>query len=590
VRPAAGVAGQILVWLGVVGVPVALVLPWTWFADPTDQRPDAATMAGLVLLGPVLSLLRLLLGRLDPGYWRISTVVAAAGSGTAAVLAVPAASQVDGFSGVAPGGPIAVLAASAGALGWVLVWIAGPDAPRVLDPRPDRRPGARALALGLTFVLLLATGAVATIQWYAEDRFVDHTTARALPPAGAAAPGGLDRERWRQITAAISVHAAGRYLVVGQPAGVRVLDATTGRERWFYHRSDVRTQAVGLTGNGRTAVAVFEAGGAVLAVGLDVATGHVKWRQRHDITSKRLWRVDRLVTAGDVVVAVPLGGVPGDVIALDSASGDVRWSWRPEREGSHCTIHDVATAGSGGSARATLALAMRCLRDGVVRDTITGLSTVDGEQRWGWEPQYGTGLARGDDPSVAATGVGFLVGYGQFARTTVDGSRVPLRAPRAGVLLDIATGAVRASHEAPGRLTAVLGDTALYLGAETAVAVDVTNGATRWTKPLGALAEGRPLAAAGLDGIGYLLLRGPRTDGAVAGDSGPLRLISVDLRSGDIRLDRTLPLGDPNCATGQDGQPRCDTRPAGLVIGPGVAIVYQQPEHAAPTTDLAALD
>lgn len=570
-RPSAGVAGQVLVWIGLAGVPIGLLLPWSRFGD---HRPDAATAAAMVLLGPVLGLLRVLLGRLDPGYWRISTVAGAAGSAVTAALAVPAAVRVDGFAGIGPGGPIAVLTATAGALGWVLVLFAGKRPPAV-NPGP--------LTLALTAVLLLATAAFATTYWYVEDRFVDHTTARPLSPVEVATPAGLDRERWQLTMPATSVQAAGRYLVVGEPAGVRVLDATTGHERWFYHRLDLRTRAVGLTGDGRTAVVVYESGSGVLAVALDVATGGVRWRQRHDTTARRIWRVDRLVPAGDTVVTVPLGGAPGDVIALDLATGDARWSWRPERDDGACTVHDAAATG------AVVALAMRCPRDGVVRDAVVALSTVDGKHRWTWEPQYGTGLARGDDPSVAATGGGFLVGYGQFPRTALDGSPVLLRAPRAGAVLDATSGAVRASYQAPGRFAAVLPNTALYLG-DQAVAVDVTSGETRWTKPLSVLREGQPLAAAGLDGTGYLLLRGPGTDATVAGDSGPLRLVSIDLASGEVRLDRTFPLGDPNCATGGNGQRSCDTRPAGLVIGPGLVIVYQQPAHAAPTADLAALD
>ncbi len=573
VRPAAGIAGQVLVWLSVVGVPLGLLLPWSWSAN---SRPDQVTAAGILLLGPVLSLLRILLGRLDPGYWRISTVAAAAGSAVAAALAAPPAARVDGFAGVAPGGPVAVLAAAAGVLGWVLVWVAGPDAPPAFARGGDPRP----LALGLTIVVLLAGLGAAGARWYSDDRFIDSTVAQALPATPPSAPAQLDRERWRQKVAATSVYAAGRYLVVGEPAGVRVLDAATGQQRWFYRRSDLRTPTV--TANGDTTVVVYETGSGVLAVGLDVATGRQRWRQRYDTTAGRIWRVDRLVPAGTVVVGVPLGGAPGDVVALDSDSGAVRWSWRPERPGGACTIHD------GAASDAVLALAAYCTGDGVVRDTVLGLSTVDGKERWSWEPQYPTGIARGDEPSVDAVGGGFLVGYGQLPRTAFDGSSVTLRAPRAGATLDAATGSLRANHAAPSRFVGVVGDTAIYVG-DIATAVNVSNGIARWTKPITGLADTRPLAMTGRDGTAYLLLRQPRTDTAASGDSGPLRLLSVDLDSGEVRADRTYPLGDPGCAPDNDGQPRCDTRTAGLVLGPGVAVVYQQPEHAGFATDLAAL-
>jgi hypothetical protein len=571
-RPAAGFAGRLLVWLGVVGVPLGLLLPWSWSAGSwsADQRPDAIAAAGIILLGPVLSLLRVLLGRLDPGYWRISTIAAAAGSAVAAGLAAPAVGRVGSFAGIAPGGPITVLAAAGGALGWVLIWIAGPDS----------AAAGQAMAMGLVAVAVLAVGAFAGTQWYTEDRFVDHTTAAPLPATAPAAPAQLDRERWRQTVAATSVHAAGRYLVVGEPAGVRVLDSLTGKQRWSYRRSDMRTKAVAV--NGTTAVAVYESAGGVVAVGLDVATGSPRWRQRYTTSAERIWRADRLVPAGRVVTVLPLGGASGDVIALDVDSGAVRWTWRPERPDGACTIHDVAATDS------VLAFATRCPRDGVARDTVIALSTVDGRQRWSWEPSYPTGVARGDEPSVATANGNFLVGYGQFARAAVDGSPVTLRAPRSSASLDVVTGSVRASYEAPGRFVAVIGDIALYLG-DTATAVNVTNGIARWNKSIAGLSDVTPQAVTGRDGKAYLLLREPRTDQAVSGDSGPLRLVAVDVSSGEVRLDRRYPLGDPRCARGNDGQPRCDIRPAGLVLGPGVAIVYQQPEQVAPAADLAAL-
>jgi len=556
------------VWLAVAGVPAGLLLPWSWSGD---QRPEAVTAAGIILLGPVLGLLRILLGRLDPAYWLVSTIAAAAGSAIAAVLALPAAARVDGASGIAPGGPVTVLAAAAGAIGWVLVWVAG------------QQPGTdhQAVALGVAVVAVLALVSVAGIQWYTEDRFVDHTVAPALADAGAALPAQLDRERWRQTIAATSVQTAGRYLVVGQPAGVRVLDATTGGERWSYRRSDVSTRAVAV--NDGTAVAVYETGSGVLAVALDVATGTARWRHRHDsVAASRIWRVDRLVPAGEVVIAVPLGGAPGDLVALNAGSGTVRWTWRPERPGGACTVHDVA-AGHG-----VVAVAARCPRDGVARDTVLGLSIVDGKPRWSWEPHYATGIARGDDPTVSVAGNAFLVGYGQLPRTAPDGTPVTVRAPRSSAVLEAATGSVRVNFEAPGRFVAVVGGIALYLG-DIAVAVDVVNGLARWTKGISGLPGAQPLAVTGRDGVAYLLLRQPRTDATIPGDSGPLRVVAVDLGSGAVRQDRSYPLGDPGCVHGNDGQLRCDTRPAGIALGPGVAILYQQPARTAPTADLAAM-
>jgi hypothetical protein len=284
--------------------------------------------------------------------------------------------------------------------------------------------------------------------------------------------------------------------------------------------------------------------------------------------------VDRIVGAGDVVVAGGGGVDPGDLVALDNRTGEIRWTWRPEAGGGRCLVLDLA-----GSAN-TLGIAARCPSRGVLRDTVIGLSTVDGQVRWTWDPKYPDGVVRGDEPSLLAAPGGFLVGYGQF------GEKAP--APRTGVVLDAASGTARASHPAPDRLAAVVGGTALYLGDQVR-AVDLGTGGTLWTHSAGQLTGARPLAVAGQSGRGYLLLRMANPAGVVAGDAGLLRVVALDLDSGALDVDSAYSLSDPTCTTGGDGRRRCDVRPAGILAGPGVVVVYEQPVRTAPKAWLGGL-
>jgi hypothetical protein len=198
-------------------------------------------------------------------------------------------------------------------------------------------------------------------------------------------------------------------------------------------------------------------------------------------------------------------------------------------------------------------------------------------------------VVRGDEPTIAAAPGGFLAGYGQFPAAGRDGAPVQQRAPRAGVLIDATSGSTRSAHPAPEHFAAVVGGLAVYAGSNGDVrAVDLADGKTRWARPTGPPGA-RPVAVAGQPGAVYLLLRAPNQDGVVAGDSGALTVVLLDLGSGTLRLNREYRLTEPKCVTSGDGRRRCDNRPAGLLAGPGVLIVYEHPVSAGPVTWLGAL-
>jgi outer membrane protein assembly factor BamB len=538
----------------VIAVPIGLLLPWAWFSE-AGSRPDGLVIGGVFLVGPLLSLLAMMLRRFDPAHRRPAEVAGGVGAAIALALAAATAATVDALHGIAPGGPVTVLAAACGALGWALLAAGGPSRGGDTAPRP--------VALAAGFVVLVAAVGVAAGHWYADDRFV-HRSFASGPPKGSAGA-------WRLAADMRTAALAGRLLVVGQPSGVLVTDALTGRKRWSYRRSDLPAQAVALTGDGRSVVVLYAAAGGVLVVALDMSTGRTRWLKRHPTTVDTIWRVDRMVLAGDLVIAGGTGVDPGDIVALDVRTGDVRWTWRPEPAGGRCAILDLAGAGT------TVGVAARCPRGGVLRDAAIGLSTVDGTVRWNWEPTYPAGVVRGDEPAIAAAGDGFLVRYGQFPAANV-------KAPRTAVVLDATTGSTRASHPAPERIASVVGNTVLYLASD-ARAVDLSTGATRWTRRVGQATGGGPVAISAASGTDvYVLMRAANPDGVTAGDAGDLRLLALDAGSGDLLSDHAYSLTEATCTTGGDGQRRCDRRQAGLLVTAGTVVLYEQPVRTAPAT------
>jgi outer membrane protein assembly factor BamB len=551
-------AGAVLAVAGALTLLAALVVPWRAVGG---GRPDPATTVALVLLGPLLTGLRLALWSRPTG--RPVLLVNALAGLLAAGLAAVSAARVDPADGIGPGGPLAMLGGAALALGWLLVALAGAG---------PLRPGPAPVAAALALLLGALAAGVPAVRWYTADRGVDRATAAPLPDVDIAPPLSLDRERWRAETPSTGwFTVAGRYVVVGQPDGVRVLDALTGAGRWHYRRDGAVAAELAVSADRRTTLVLFRRDAGRLGVALDTATGQVRWRRAYPGLGPA-----RLLASGDVLLAVPAGGAP-TITALDVGTGALRWTWRAADQPG-CAVSAVAAGGG------TVAVAQRCGE----RDAVQGLSTVDGKARWTWRPEYGPGLTHGDELTLRATGAGFLVGYGQFPRLAGDGTPALLRAPRAGIVLSAATGAATARHESSGTFTAVVGGTALYLGSR-ATAVDLATGRARWSRPAPELDGWTPVTAVGTGDRGYLLLRGPAPEGVGATAGGPTRLLVLDLRTGEVRADRPYALWGSGCLAGGDGRPRCDELLTAAGVGPGVLVVLQASARDAPATRLAAL-
>jgi outer membrane protein assembly factor BamB len=563
-RDTARLAGSVLVVAGVLAVVAALFMPWSWRTWPANGHPGVELVVAIVTLGPVVS------AGCAVVWWRSGGVArrgaplwtgplapalgGAFGGLCAGLLALLAASNVDPDQGIRAGGPLAVSGCAALVLGWLLVVVVAGYGPV--------RWGAAPVAGTVVLLLAAGTATVATARWYSEDRFVRRHPAVALPPVDVDPPERLERERWHAAaTGSGWTRIVGRYLLVAVRDGLHARDAVTGEARWTYRRTDLPVAAAGVTADDATAVVLYAGDGNALAVALDTATGQQRWERRYSGVYPTGWR---LLSAGNVIIGAGQGPGLGTVVAFDAGTGALRWTWRAPAD---CQGGgELATAGDA------LAIPLRC-RNG---DSVVGLSTVDGKPRWEWRPQYGTGLAHGDDMTVRPVGDGFLIGYGEFPRTAMNGTPVPLRAPRSAVTLDGTTGTASARHPVPARFVSVAGRTALYLGTD-ATSVDLTTGKARWSRPFTEFAGWMPVAATELAGTGYLLLRGPAPEGVPAGDGGPLRVVALSLTTGETRADRPYSLGDDGCHIGGDGRQRCGRHTATMCLGPGLLIVTEQP-------------
>jgi hypothetical protein len=228
--------GLALVALGALGTVVGLAVPW---ARSGVTHPDGATIAGLVLLVPLLSGARIAIRGLERRGPSIAAGVAALAG---AVIAFGSAHQVPPDTGVAAGGPLAVAGALTAMLGWLVEQL---PAPAALPPLVSAGAVVAVLALDLV-----------GISWGADGRFVDRNTGSAsVVPAG---PPKLDGERWHRAGPADRLAGvAGAKLFVHDATGVLAYATRTGRPTWQYRRSDL--PAVASTVAGDVVVTVFAA-------------------------------------------------------------------------------------------------------------------------------------------------------------------------------------------------------------------------------------------------------------------------------------------------------------------------------------------
>ncbi|HEV2372944.1 MAG TPA: PQQ-binding-like beta-propeller repeat protein [Streptosporangiaceae bacterium] len=371
--------GLLLVLNGVLATAAAPLVRWQ--SDYTllatsgysgNAGSGAVPMVLVFVLGPLASgwLVAARLPRRffaeDRGYrrfgrsgWPIVTGALLCALGTSWSGGIPAGTR-------GPGAPLLAAGSAALVLGW-LALAAGPrrsgaapvTALPILDPPSESAPsgaaagkpathpsivgpGRRAWVWAVTVALVATVIAGVMVSQVSVLQPVDHTTTAALPAIHLASPAAIQLNpaapRWQTRTdselVGPGVLAAGRYVVLTGEAGVTVLDARTGRERWHYLRRDARLSAAAVTADGQFLVVVMRrigefpnAGQDGLITGFGLATGQQPWQRSVAMPDQQV----SAVAAGDTVATFALcaaGTGCGDVTAYDAASGELRWRWQ----------------------------------------------------------------------------------------------------------------------------------------------------------------------------------------------------------------------------------------------------------------------
>ncbi|HEY3867877.1 MAG TPA: PQQ-binding-like beta-propeller repeat protein [Actinocrinis sp.] len=453
-RAAVAVTGLILAYCAALGMAVSLFRPW--YAFGSLPHPEQEPGGRWVKLCIVLLLIALGLFALEwpRGSWaargrmyrRIGTLALSGG------LLVLVLLQTDGLARlwpVRPFGWLAVFSAAGLVAGWLLLalappwrtagtqwWRAGLGAS--LRRRPVVVVGCVAVALVVVAAALTGVRAAAVM--------VQNTTASALPALAASAPRDPGRVLWHvQLGEDERVRAvSGRYVLVDQLDGVRVLDSATGRVLWYYVR---RYDEYGLddsvfSPDGRTVYAIFHARGGTdfaaptqeaasyTVVALDTATGAVRWQwTTRDTVSSDDWddqpvpspwqQGSSWLAVGDELVHVSQSTESDFATGWAAAAGWVARTGAPAWSvllpgsslgGPQCSIYPFE-GNAAAIAAGVLAVVEFCGPGDQTVARLLGLSLSTGRQIWS------ASLAADSNPVVGAVaGVGFLVGntIGQY--------------------------------------------------------------------------------------------------------------------------------------------------------------------------------
>jgi outer membrane protein assembly factor BamB len=291
---------------------------------------------------------------------------------------------------------------------------------------------------------------------------------------------------------------------------------------------------LGRAGGGRVVVGLWRGDDGTRAVGLDASSGSRRWERRIDAST-----VDyHVVGSGPLAVLVPRGA--GSVMALDASTGRQRWTWRPANRA--CVTAAGATSAEPARDDA-VAVAFSCPEG----RRVAGLSTADGAVRWTWAPATGSDSVE-PPPRGTAPGGSVPDGFAPLLAGTAGG--VLVNDGGTGLVLGMDSGRAGAIHPEAGRLVAAGriadGTTALYLGSNGAVAVDLALGRERWRTPLPAATT--PVDVTGLDGAGFGLV--------VPDRGGPGRVLRYDMSTGAVSAERQV-----------------DDAATGVWIGPGVLVL-----------------
>ncbi len=291
----------------------------------------------------------------------------------------------------------------------------------------------------------LALVVVAALLWRGSDAAATESTTAGPADVPDGAPAAAVSEAWAvdgDPMPEVPVQA-GR-VVVGDPHGVRAIDAVTGEEAWHYTRSNARLcDATAVDGR---VIAVFAtAGRCDEAVALDAGTGVRQWTRNLSL------RPDIALTSSPGMV---LATAPTGVVVVDPGSDTLRWRADASDD---CRIED----GAVGSA--AVVLLESC--DGTTR--LRGLDRGSGDQLWSRDlpPAGGAG-------SVALAGTDRLVAVvsGDELQLFQAGSGEPLPA--------VPLPAVGADEPAPATVDSA--GTLFVWARGTLVAVEQSGGRVLW--------------------------------------------------------------------------------------------------------------
>jgi outer membrane protein assembly factor BamB len=436
---------------GAAGLVAGALLPWEW-DEPLLGRIDQPGVLTQVLVG--LTLLSLLLAWvLRPHRVRARLRFGVVVFATATAIFAAALTWRAEFGGRGAGGLVTTVAAVlvvAGAVGWLL----GLRRLQVLFPfglADARRKGYGNLAAvrraqfiggpaGAVGGAAVVAGALLVFPvWLATE---DSQTASSLalggdPPAAGGEPAWeIDVPATPREDRGFAVHATAGGLVVDELQGVRGVDPRSGEQRWHWRDEAYQRIATALTDGGATVVLGLrydgDGGGRDRVVALDTATGEQRW-SRYDAD---------LVAAMSTVVVTPAEGdwfvvpeqeeqapdaaarAPVWLLAVGSDDGETRWR-TPETENCQFTAVDADSPG-------TVVTTQECTQDDGSSDCfVTGLDPATGEAAWSWPPE---GTASGCRTTATAELVFISHDGGEPGE---DGSPPP----PAATALDPATGA-----------------------------------------------------------------------------------------------------------------------------------------------------
>ena len=272
--------------------------------------------------------------------------------------------------------------------------------------------------LVLTGLAILAMTTACGLLGDDGDVRLDHSTATALPPLPdtARAEGALT-EAWHVDTfagetgtataARMSARLVGGQLFVAHPSGLDVYDARTGRPRWHYREPDRTLSDFAVTA-GMFVARTGEPGESPGRwVGLDAATGRIRWTAEDDGIPFRQDQAEMVAGAGVVPVMDIDGAASDEVRAIDARTGRTRWKRRVAERGCEA---DPGDQGEGGESDGSLfAVDESCVGS---QHRVILLNPADGRQRWARDlardPQVETVIVRTGAVLFAGTGAPIL--------------------------------------------------------------------------------------------------------------------------------------------------------------------------------------